>query len=178
MIIHATNLAGLFTLKIEPKADDRGYLARTFCAREFAAAGLPVEFVQCNVSVNLKQGTLRGMHYQREPSPEGKLVSCVRGHIFDVALDLRVDSATYCHWAGFELSEKNGDLLYIPPGFAHGFQTLVDDCAVFYQMTEYYCPELSAGVRWNDPAFGIDWPLSSLIMSERDRSFPNFRKQT
>ncbi len=174
MRIRETGFTGLFLLNIEPRSDERGYFARTFCAREFAAAGLPTQFVQCNVSVNRHRGTVRGMHFQRDPSPEGKLVTCTRGRIYDVVIDIRRGSPTFCKWAGFELSEENKTLLYIPPGFAHGFQTLVDETDVFYQMTEFYQPELADGVRFDDPAFAISWPLPVSTISEKDRSLPDF----
>ena len=174
MRIRETGFRGLFVLDLDQHSDERGYFARTFCAQEFAAAGLPTQFVQCNVSVNDRKGTLRGMHFQRAPSPEGKLVTCTRGRIYDVVIDIRRDSPTFCKWAGFELSEKNKTLLYIPPGFAHGFQTLEDQTDVFYQMTEFYRPELADGVRWDDPAFAISWPLPVSTISEKDRSLPDF----
>jgi dTDP-4-dehydrorhamnose 3,5-epimerase len=171
---HGTTLGGVILVEVVPQADERGYFARTFCEKEFPAAGLPAHFVQNNISYNKKRGTLRGMHFQKEPHPEGKLVSCPRGKIFDVALDLRPSSPTFRQWAGFELSEENHSLLYIPPGFAHGFQTLEDDSVVSYQMTEFHFPELSGGVRWDDPAFAIQWPVEEKILSPRDRSFPDF----
>jgi dTDP-4-dehydrorhamnose 3,5-epimerase len=172
--IRETELGGLFVLDLDQRSDERGYFARTFCAQEFATAGLPTHFVQCNVSVNHRKGTLRGMHFQRAPSPEGKLVTCTRGRIYDVVVDIRRDSPSFRKWAGFELSEKNKTLLYIPPGFAHGFQTLEDETDVFYQMTEFYRPELADGVRWDDPAFAISWPLPVSTISEKDRSLPDF----
>jgi dTDP-4-dehydrorhamnose 3,5-epimerase len=176
MKIKETDLPGVFLVEVVPISDDRGSFARTYCEKEFRTAGLPTRFVQSNVSFNRKKGTLRGMHFQRDPHPEGKLVSCFRGKIFDVALDLRPSSPTFLRWAGFELSEGNNRLLYIPPGFAHGFQTLEDDSAVSYQMTEFYYPELAGGVRWDDPAFSLRWPLDEKIISPRDRSFPDFKK--
>lgn len=174
MRIREADFRGLFVLDLEQRSDERGYFARTFCAQEFAAAGLPTQFVQCNVSVNHRTGTLRGMHFQRAPSPEGKLVTCTRGRIYDVVIDIRRDSPSFRKWAGFELSEKNKTLLYISPGFAHGFQTLEDQTDVFYQMTEFYRPELADGVRWDDPAFAISWPLPVSTISEKDRSLPDF----
>ncbi|HEY9720693.1 MAG TPA: dTDP-4-dehydrorhamnose 3,5-epimerase [Oscillatoriaceae cyanobacterium] len=167
-------LAGLVLVEPEPARDDRGYFARTFCADEFAAQGLPTSFPQCNVSFNRTRGTLRGLHWQAEPAPEGKLIRCVRGAVLDVALDLRQDSATYGQWLSMELSAENMRALYVPHGFAHGFQTLSDDAEVFYQMTERYRSDLARGVRWNDPAFGIDWPLPDPILSPRDAGFPDY----
>jgi len=174
--IRAAGLPGLFLVEIERRADERGYFARTFCAREFSAAGLPDRFVQSSVSVNIKKGTLRGLHFQRAPSSEGKLVTCARGRIFDVAVDLRPASATYCQWTAFELNEENKTLLYIPPGIAHGFQTLEDEVVVSYLMTDFYQPDLSDGVRWDDAAFAVRWPLPVTVMSKDDRSRPDFVK--
>lgn len=163
---------GLWLLEAERKADARGYFARTFCADEFAAHGLPAAFVQCNVSFNQERGTLRGLHWQDKPFPEGKLVRCVRGAMWDVAVDLRPGSATRGRWVGVELSAGNGAALWIPPGFAHGFQVLTDETEVFYQMTETYRPELARGLRWNDPALAIAWPLPNPVVSERDAALP------
>jgi dTDP-4-dehydrorhamnose 3,5-epimerase len=174
--IREAGLPGLFLVELDRLVDERGYFARTFCEREFSAAGLPHQFVQSSVSVNSKKGTVRGLHFQKAPSSEGKLVTCVRGRIFDVALDIRPGSPTYCRWAAFELEEENKRLLYIPPGMAHGFQTLEDEAVVSYQMTDFYRPDLSDGVRWDDPAFAIRWPLAPTVMSEKDRSLPDFAK--
>lgn len=175
MWIAETRLSGLFLIDLTAKVDDRGYFARTFCAEEFANAGLPSQFVQCNTSFNRQRGTLRGLHYQDAPLPEGKLVRCTRGAIFDVAVDLREDSATRYAWYGEELSADTGRALYIPPGFAHGFQTLTDSAEVFYQMTEYYNAALARGARWNDPLLGIDWPLPEPILSPRDAAYPDLQ---
>jgi dTDP-4-dehydrorhamnose 3,5-epimerase len=169
-----TRLAGAFIVKIEPRQDERGYFARTFCREEFARAGLPIDFPQCNVSHNTRLGTLRGMHYQADPHPEGKLVRCTRGAILDVIVDLRPVSPTFRQWVGVELDEEGCTALYIPTGFAHGFQTLRDRSDVLYYMTETYQPTLARGVRWNDPAFGIEWPISNPILSERDAAYPDF----
>jgi dTDP-4-dehydrorhamnose 3,5-epimerase len=171
-----TALAGLFIVDIEPIADERGHFARTFCAEEFARAGLPGEFVQCSTSFNRRRGTLRGLHFQAEPCPEGKLVRCTRGAIFDVALDLRPGSPTYCRWHASELTAENARALHIPPGFAHGFQTLVDGTEILYQMTVSYRADLARGVRWNDPAFGIAWPLPEPILTPRDAAYPDHRR--
>ena len=176
MKIRETDLPGLFVVDIETRSDERGYFARTFCAQEFSAAGLPVRFVQSSVSVNSKKGTVRGLHFQKAPSNEGKLVTCIRGRIFDVAVDIRPGSPMYCRWVGFELDEDAKRSLYIPPGVAHGFQTLEDDAVVSYQMTDFYRPDLSDGVRWNDPAFGVRWPIAATVMSEKDRALPDFAK--
>lgn len=171
-----TDLSGALIVEVEPRGDERGLFARTFCEREFAAAGLPSRFVQCNTSFNVKRGTLRGMHYQLPPYEEGKLVRCTQGAVFDVIVDLRREQPTYSQWRGFELTAANRMALYIPPGFAHGFQTLADGAEVFYHMTEFYIPGQEAGVGWDDPAFGVRWPLPDPTLSERDRSYPRFRR--
>lgn len=170
-----TGLDGLFVVEPQRLEDDRGSFARVFCSEEFAAAGLPIAFPQCNISVNRRRGTLRGLHWQDEPHPEGKLVRCTRGAIWDVAVDLRPHSPTFCRWFGLDLTAANGRTLYIPPGFAHGFQALEDDAEVFYQMTESYRSDLSRGAPWNDPAFSIAWPLPDPILSLRDAAHPAFR---
>jgi dTDP-4-dehydrorhamnose 3,5-epimerase len=167
-------LQGVYIIESEVHQDDRGSFVRTYSRDEFAREGLPVDFVQCNVSFNRKRATLRGMHYQASPYPEGKLVYCTRGAIYDIIVDLRPASLTYCQWLGLELSEQNAHALYIPPGFAHGFQTLCDSAQVVYHMTEAYRAELARGVRWNDPTFRISWPLAHPTMSGRDASFPDF----
>ncbi len=176
MIFQDTRIPGVTLIRSEPVEDERGLFARTFCEREFAARDLAARFVQCNVSFNFRAGTLRGMHYQSEPKPEPKLVRCTKGAIYDVALDLRPGSPTYCCWEAFELTERNRAALYIPPGCAHGFQTLVDGSEVFYQMGEFYDPTLSAGVRWNDSSFSITWPIENPILSDRDRSYGDFER--
>jgi dTDP-4-dehydrorhamnose 3,5-epimerase len=160
----------------EAQMDDRGWFARTFCEQEFAARRATGRFVQCNVSFNYRRGTLRGMHYQAAPKEEAKLVRCTRGAAYDVLIDLREGSPTYCRHAAFELTSENRAALYVPAGFAHGFQTLSDETEMFYQMTEVYCPDLARGVRWNDPAFGIKWPISDPILSDRDRVHPDYRR--
>jgi len=167
-----TELAGAFLVDLEPTADDRGDFARSCCAREFQAAGLNTHWPQHNLSRNHAKGTLRGLHYQSAPHEEIKLVRCTRGAIFDVIVDLRPGSPTYCRWAGFELTAENGRALYIPEGFAHGFQTLANDSEVFYLMSEFYHPECARGVRWDDPAFGIGWPLPMDSISGRDSDWP------
>ena len=164
-----------FLVRIERMTDERGFFARTFCAEEFRKAGLPAEAVQSSISHNVKRKTVRGLHFQWPPSREGKLVRCVRGGIFDVLLDLRPRSPTYLRHATVELTEANRDAVFVPHGVAHGFQTLSDATEVFYQMTDVYAPELGQGVRWNDPAFGISWPVAdSIVISERDASYPDF----
>ncbi len=154
--------------------DDRGFFARTFCRREFEARGLNPQVVQCNVSFNKRKGSLRGMHFQASPYSEAKLVRCTAGSIYDVIIDLRPSSSAFRKHFGIELSARNRKMLYIPEEFAHGFQTLEDDTEVFYQMSQYYSPEHSRGVRWDDPAFGISWPPGERIIIERDRTYPDF----
>jgi dTDP-4-dehydrorhamnose 3,5-epimerase len=169
-----TPLRGAFVIELDLLADERGHFARTFDADEFAAHGLDPEVVQCNTSLNARCGTLRGMHYQADPDGEAKLVRCTRGSVFDVAVDLRPGSETFRRWFGVELSAAGGRMLYIPVGMAHGFQTLEDDTELDYQMSHRYVPEAARGVRFDDPAFGIEWPLPAPIVSERDRGFADF----
>lgn len=172
MIFAESDLPGVWIIDPERRGDGRGYFARTYCSEEFARHGLPVGYPQCNTSFNERRGTLRGLHWQDEPSPEGKLVRCTQGAVFDVAVDLRPGSATRNRWVGRELSAANGRSLYIPPGFAHGFQTLTDGSEVFYQMTASYVPGLARGARWDDPAFAIAWPVAAPTLSERDQAHP------
>ena len=174
MIFRETQLHGAFIIDPERREDERGFFARTFCSREFAAHNLDQTFVQCNVSFNLRKGTLRGMHFQSAPYEETKLVRCTRGSLYDVIIDLRRDSPTFKRYVAVTLSVENGRMLYIPKGFAHGFQTLEDNTEVFYQMGEYYAPEHQKGVRWDDQAFRIDWPAGDKIIIERDRTYPLF----
>jgi dTDP-4-dehydrorhamnose 3,5-epimerase len=169
-----TKIVGVTVVEAEPVGDSRGFFARSFCAREFEAAGLALNVAQTNLSHNSRKGTLRGMHYQAEPKPEPKLVSCLRGAIFDVAIDLRAQSPSFCDWVGVELTESNGKSLFIPPGCAHGFLTLADETLVSYLMGAFYDAELSRGVRWDDPAFGIEWPERPAVISDRDAGWPNF----
>ena len=175
MTFQETPIPGVWLIEPERFEDERGWFARTFDREEFRARGLDYEVVQCNASYNTKRDTLRGMHYQAEPHGESKLVRCVRGAIFDVALDLRRDSSTYLAWHGVELSADNGHALYIPAGLAHGFQTLRDDSEVLYQMGQAYVPEAARGVRFDDPAFAIEWPEArDRIVSERDAGYADF----
>ena len=166
-----TGLNGAFLVEIEPVEDERGLFARSWCQKEFATQGLNANLVQCNISFNNKKGTLRGMHFQAEPHPEVKLVRCTMGKVYDVIIDLRPDSATYKQWFAIELSAENRTALYVPQGFAHGFQTLADNTEVYYQMSEVYYPELARGVRYDDPAFSIIWPIDTPILSDRDKGF-------
>jgi dTDP-4-dehydrorhamnose 3,5-epimerase len=169
-----TKLKGVFTLEPELLKDERGFFARTFCQREFAAHGLKTEVRQCNISYNQQKGTLRGMHYQAKPYEEAKLVRCFRGALYDVIIDLRPDSPTFKQWLGVELTAQNRRMLYIPEGFAHGFQTLEDNTEVFYYMFEFYHPESARGVQWDDPVIGISWPMDYAIISLKDNSYERF----
>ena len=168
-------LSGAHLVELEPVADERGFFARTWCAEEFHTYGLNSSVAQCSISYNKCRGTLRGLHYQAEPHAEIKLVRCTAGAIYDVILDLRPASATYRKWFAVELTATNRKTLYIPEGLAHGFQTLVDDTEVLYQMSVNYHLECARGVRWNDPLFGIEWPVHDPIISQRDRSFPDHK---
>jgi dTDP-4-dehydrorhamnose 3,5-epimerase len=169
-----TKISGVFEIRPELARDERGFFGRSWCQKEFASHGLDSRLVQCNISGNFRKGTLRGMHYQSAPFAETKLVRCTRGSIFDVALDLRPGSPTYKQWVAFVLSAENHHMLCIPEGCAHGFLTLEDHCEVFYQMSEFYDPESARGVRWNDSAFGIEWPERAEVISARDASYPDF----
>jgi len=164
-------LPGAFVIDLERRTDRRGAFARAFCAREFAERGLSAAFVQANLSENPHRGTLRGMHYQVRPSTEGKLIRCVRGRLYDVVVDMRPESPTRRQWFGVELSAEEGNALYIPPQFAHGFLTLTDDVLAFYQVTDFYTPEVERGVRWDDPAIGVDWPHAPTLVSAKDESW-------
>jgi dTDP-4-dehydrorhamnose 3,5-epimerase len=178
MKFEALGIHQAFMVRIERRADSRGFFARTYCAREFADAGLPDRMVQASTSFNARRGTVRGLHFQWPPSQEGKLVRCVKGSMFDVLLDLRPGSATYRRHLSVILKDEDRDAVFIPHGVAHGFQTLVDGTEVLYQMTDVHAPELAAGVRWNDPAFSIEWPVSdALLISERDAGYPDFDDQ-
>ena len=172
MKFNPTRLHGLWRLELELREDDRGFLARTYCDQEFGAHGLNTRWPQCNLTLTKQRGMIRGMHFQSEPKPEIKLIRCAAGAIFDVLVDVRRDSRTFGQWEGFELTAGNHRMLYVPGGFAHGFQCLTDNCEVFYQMSEFYQPELARGLRWNDPQVGIRWPLANPVLSERDRHLP------
>ena len=174
MRFEATNLSGAWLIVPEPVGDERGFFARTFCVRELAEHGLETEFVQHSASVSLKRGTLRGMHFQREPHGEVKIVTCVKGAILDVIVDLRPASPTFRCWQGFELTDENRHRLYIPKGFAHGFQTLTDNVEVGYLISAFYESSAASGVRHDDPAFGIEWPLPVTVISEKDKSWADF----
>jgi len=178
MRFEALDIPGAMLVTIERKADPRGFFARSFCAEEFRRQGLPEQFVQCSISYNERRGTLRGMHFQWPPSREGKLVRCVRGRLFDVLIDLRPGSPAYLEHRAVVLDEGERNAVFIPPGIAHGFQTLADQTEAFYQMTDFFAPDLNAGVRWDDPAFGIAWPLPTPILSERDAACATFDRRS
>ena len=172
MKFNPTSFEGVWLIQLEPREDDRGSFARTYCEREFAAHGLNTRWVQCNTTLTRRRGSLRGLHYQAEPFPEIKLIRCTAGRVFDVVVDLRPHSPTFGQHEAFELSSGRSDQLYIPGGFGHGFQCLEEECSLFYQMSEFYHPDLARGVRWNDPALGIQWPLAAADVSERDQKLP------
>src|SRR5262249_3900890 len=174
VIFTETRLEGAFVIEPEKLEDERGFFARTWCRREFEAHGLNPRLVQCSVSFNEKRGTLRGMHYQVAPHEEAKLVRCTKGAIYDVIVDLRPGSPTFKRHVAVVLTVENRTMLYIPEGCAHGFQTLEDKTEVVYQMSEFYAPECARGVRWDDPAFAIEWPSAERTIIERDRNYPNF----
>jgi dTDP-4-dehydrorhamnose 3,5-epimerase len=169
-----TNLKDAYILEPEKLEDERGFFARTWCQKEFSERGLDANLVQCSISFNKKKGTLRGMHFQLPPFAETKLVRCTKGAIYDVILDLRQDSETFLQWVGVELTAENRNALYVPKGFAHGFQTLEDNTEVFYQISEFYAPECSRGVRWDDPTFNITWQQPVSVISERDRNYEDY----
>ncbi len=174
MLFAETLIKGVYIIELVRHEDERGFFARSWCQREFEEHGLNPKMVQCNVSFNNKRGTLRGMHYQAAPFEEARLVRCTAGAIYDVIIDLRSNSPTFKKWLAIELTAINRRSLFIPEGLAHGFQTLTDDTEVFYQMSEFYTPDAARGLRWDDPAFGIEWPIETLIISEKDRTYPNW----
>jgi len=172
MIFTQSPLSGAYVVDMQPLPDERGFFARSYCADEFAAHGLGPELRQCSVSYNARKGTLRGMHYQGPPHEEHKLVRCTAGAIFDVIVDIRAASPTYRRWYGAELTQDNRRSLFIPPGFAHGFVSLTDHAEVYYMISVAHAPQFSRGLRWNDPAFAIKWPLPPAVISERDAGYP------
>jgi dTDP-4-dehydrorhamnose 3,5-epimerase len=174
MIFRETRIRGVQVIELERHEDERGFFARTWDTHEFAERGLSGRLVQCSISYNRRRGTLRGLHYQAAPDEEAKLVRCTSGAIFDVAVDIRRDSPTLRSWVGVELSAENRLALYVPEGCAHGFLTLDDNTEVSYQMAQFYAPDSTHGVRWDDPAFGITWPAEVIVINERDRSYRNF----
>jgi dTDP-4-dehydrorhamnose 3,5-epimerase len=174
MIVTETKLPGAFVIDLEQFEDERGFFARCWSEEEFADQGLNPKLVETNLSVNWKEGTLRGMHFQIAPHAQPKLVRCTAGAIYDVFIDLRPESETFKQWSAVELTAANRRQIYIPEGFAHGFQTLVNNTEVLYQMSAPYVPESARGVRWNDPAFGIDWPPAERTIIARDQTYPDF----
>jgi dTDP-4-dehydrorhamnose 3,5-epimerase len=175
MLFTELPLSGAYAIDLQRLEDERGFFARAWCQKEFAAHGLNATIVQCNMSFNPKKGTLRGMHYQVPPYEETKLIRCITGAIYDVIIDLRPHSATYMQWFGLDLTADNRRLLFVPEGFAHGYQSLSDTSEVFYQVSQFYQPGAEQGIRWNDPAFGITWPeVNHRILSVKDQSWPDF----
>lgn len=174
MIFTETKLPGAYLIDVEKREDHRGFFARAWCQREFEEHHLVPRVVQANISFNKQKGTLRGMHYQLAPHAETKLVRCVRGALYDVIIDLRPDSSTYMQWLGVELTAEDYRMLFVPEGFAHGFQTLVDNTEATYQVSQFYTPGAEGGVRYDDPAFGIEWPIDVQVISDKDRSWPNY----
>jgi len=174
MIFEPTPLVGVLLVRPEMREDERGFFARTWCEREAKDHGLEVTWVQCSISYNARRGILRGLHYQIPPHEETKLVRCTMGSIYDVVLDVRPESSSFGRHVAFVLSSSNRLAIYVPPGCAHGFQTLEDATEISYQISEFFSPDHGAGVRWNDPAFGIRWPLPSPTLSDRDRNLPDF----
>ncbi|MCP5178347.1 MAG: dTDP-4-dehydrorhamnose 3,5-epimerase [Pseudomonadales bacterium] len=175
MIFSPTRLHGLWHIDLELREDERGFLARTYCDNEFAEHGLNTRWPQCNLSLTRSKGMLRGMHFQAEPHPEIKLIRCAAGAVYDVLVDVRPGSPTFGQWQGFELTQSNRAMLYVPGGFAHGYQCLTDNCEVFYQMSEFYHPDLARGIHHADPEVGIAWPLPDPLCSEKDRGLPLLR---
>ncbi len=172
MIFTALSLPGAYAIEPEPAADERGFFARLWCAKEFAAKGLRTDFVQSSISFNHRRGTLRGLHYQAPPHAETKLVRCIRGAAYDVIVDLRPDSPTYLSWCACELTAENGRAVYIPAGLGHGFQTLADDTELHYSISNFFEPGAARGLRWDDPALRIPWPIKETILSEKDKRWP------
>jgi dTDP-4-dehydrorhamnose 3,5-epimerase len=172
VIFSETKLKGAFVIEIQKLTDNRGFFARSWCQNEFSEHGLTARILQVNISYNIKKGTLRGMHYQATPYEETKLVRCTKGAIYDVIIDLRPDSPTYSQWIGVHLTADNYKMLYVPENFAHGFQVLEDNTEATYQVSQFYTPGSERGIRWDDPKFGIDWPMEVRVISEKDGSWP------
>ncbi|KHD05766.1 dTDP-4-dehydrorhamnose 3,5-epimerase [Candidatus Thiomargarita nelsonii] len=169
-----TPLVGAYTIELEGKGDERGFFARFFCKKEFEQLSLATDFVQINNSLSAKKGTLRGMHYQLPPASEVKLIRCIQGALYDAIIDIRPDSPTYRQWFGVELTSNNRKMLYVPQGFAHGFITLEDNTELLYLVSSYYEPQAERGIRYNDPLFAIDWPVEPVVVSDKDRNWPDF----
>jgi dTDP-4-dehydrorhamnose 3,5-epimerase len=170
-----TEIADVFVVELEKREDDRGFFARGFCQREFEEHGMVSQVVQANISYNKYKGTLRGMHYQVSPYEETKFLRCTKGAVYDVIIDMRPESLSYMKWFGVELTDKNYKMLYVPRNFAHGFQTLEDETEVMYLVSEFYAPQSERGVRFDDPAFNIQWPLEVAQISEKDAAWPNYQ---
>lgn len=177
MKFNDTPLQGAYTIELEKRGDDRGFFARLFCADEFSNQGIVSSYAQINNSLTSKRGTLRGMHYQLPPSAEVKVVRCIRGSLYDVIVDLRPDSSTYGEWFGETLSAENRLMMYVPKGFAHGFLTLEENTEAIYLVSDPYAPELERGIRFDDPEFGIEWPVAPEEVSQKDRSWPDFDRE-
>jgi dTDP-4-dehydrorhamnose 3,5-epimerase len=177
MIFTKTEITGAWLVDVEPLVDDRGFFARSWCQKEFAAHGAVSACVQTNIAFTLRRGTLRGLHFQAGPHEESKLVRCTRGAAYVVAADLRGDCSTYLRWMGVKLTAENHRGLYVPPGCAQGYQTLVDETEMFYQMSQFYAPAMARGVRYDDPTFNIAWPLEVAVISEADRNWPAYRAE-
>ena len=171
-----TKLNGLYIIELDKFEDNRGFFARSWDSKIFEEKGLNSNCVQANISSNKKRGTLRGMHYQKNPFAEVKFVRCTKGRVFQVAIDLRKESKTYKQWISVELSENNYKMFYVPEGFALGFQALDDNCELSYQVSQFYTPEYESGIRWNDPMFKINWPLEPTVISQKDSSWPDFKE--
>jgi dTDP-4-dehydrorhamnose 3,5-epimerase len=170
-------LEGVWHITLDRKTDERGFFARTWCKEEFEKQGLDAQISQCSTAFNAKKATLRGMHFQKAPFGEIKMISCARGAVYDVLLDLRPESKTFCKWMAVILSEDDSQILYVPEGIAHGYQTLTHESQLFYQMNRPYEPSAASGVRWNDPTFDISWPeVPDRIMSDKDSSWPDFKR--
>jgi dTDP-4-dehydrorhamnose 3,5-epimerase len=179
MIFKATDINGAFIVDVEKIGDERGFFGRVFCRREFEAHGIDLQIQQANIGFSRARGTLRGLHYQVFPHGEAKLVRCTAGALFDVILDLRPDSSTFKKWVGVELTVENRTMLYVPEGCAHGYLTLADDTEIYYLVSQYYHATAERGVRWNDPAFEIEWPITKgLVISDKDKSWPDWKKST
>lgn len=176
MIFLKTKIKGLYIIEPELKIDERGYFARFFCKKELTKENLVFDIMQINRSFTKKKGTIRGMHFQRDPKSEGKIIQCLKGAIYDVAIDIRKNSSTYGQWVAEELTENNKKMFFIPKGFAHGFQSLKDNSEILYFVSEFYSPEYEGGIRWNDPFFNINWPVKNPILSEKDKNWPIFNK--
>ena len=172
-----TDFEGVFIIELEKQVDERGFFARSWDKKEFEINGLNSNLTQCNISLNQKKGTIRGLHYQKKPYEEAKLIRCTKGRLFDVIIDLRSNSKNFKKWLNVDLNEENYKMLYIPEGFAHGFQTLENNTEVFYQMTQDYMPKFAYGIRWDDIQFNIEWPIKSPILSEKDKRFSDFNEK-